>query len=149
MALIAFKMQAISCFIGWRKTMSKRLLQYTTSILGLIPVATGIIGLMGVSDPLYVTANIPKNVLLDSNLRFFSGAWLGLGLTLIWLVPRIDSETAIFRILWGMIFLGGIGRLLSMIFLSIPPIPFIAFTALEIIGAPLFVIWQSRIQMHK
>jgi Domain of unknown function (DUF4345) len=129
--------------------MSKRMLQYMTSILGLIPVATGIIGLMGVSDPLYVAADIPKNVLLDSNLRFFSGLWLGLGLTLIWLVPRIDYETIIFRIFWSMIFLGGLGRLLSMIFIDIPPAPFIAFTALEIIGAPLFIIWQSRIQVHK
>jgi hypothetical protein len=44
-----------------------------------------------------------------------------------------------------MIFLGGIGRLLSMIFLGLPPLPFIAFTALEIIGAPFFIWWQARV----
>ena len=42
-----------------------------------------------------------------------------------------------------MIFIGGIGRLLSMFFLAFPPIPFIGFTALEIIGAPFFIWWQA------
>jgi hypothetical protein len=44
-----------------------------------------------------------------------------------------------------MIFIGGIGRLLSMIMLAWPPIPFVAFTAIEIVGAPLFIWWQSRV----
>ena len=46
---------------------------------------------------------------------------------------------------WGMIFVGGIGRLISMLALSAPPVPFIGFTGLEIIGAPLFVFWQTQI----
>ncbi len=125
--------------------MTKRALQYTTAVLGLIPVITGCVTLMGVTDPLYVAAGIPHDPLLDSNLRFFGGVWLGLGLTLLWLVPRIDTQTAIFRILWGMIFVGGVGRLLSMVFIGLPPLPFIVFTLLEIVGAPLFVWWQSRI----
>jgi len=44
-----------------------------------------------------------------------------------------------------MIFLGGIGRLISMAALATPPAPFIGFTLLEIVGAPLFVWWQSRL----
>jgi hypothetical protein len=51
----------------------------------------------------------------------------------------------LFRVLWGMIFIGGIGRLLSIIFLALPPIPFIGFTALEIIGAPFFIWWQAHL----
>ncbi len=126
----------------------KRPLQIVTTILGLIPVITGVISIMGVTDPIYVAANIPRNALLDSNLRFFGGLWLGVGLALLWLVPRIDTlvGTIVFRLLWGMIFIGGIGRLLSMIFIGVPPVPFIGFTALEIIGAPLFVLWQRKIK---
>jgi hypothetical protein len=127
--------------------MSKRALQYTTAVLGLIPIITSSIGLMGVSDPLYVAVGTPRDPLLDSNLRFFNGLWLGLGLTLLWLVPRIDTQTAVFRILWGMIFLGGVGRLLSMVFIGLPPLPFIAFTLLEIVGAPLFVWWQNKLRV--
>jgi Domain of unknown function (DUF4345) len=128
--------------------MSKRPLQVTTAVLGLIPVVTALIGFMGVTDPLYVAAGIARDPLLDSNLRFFNGVWLGLGFSLLWLVPRIDTETALFRVLWGMIFIGGIGRLLSMAFIGLPPWPFIAFTVLEIVGAPLFILWQHRIQVH-
>jgi hypothetical protein len=125
--------------------MSRRLLQILTAILGAVPVLTGIIGLFGLADPIYADAGIPANALLDSNLRFLSGAWLGLGLAVWWLVPRIEAQTVLFRALWAMIFIGGIGRLLSMLFLGMPPLPFIAFTALEIVGAPLFVAWQARL----
>ncbi len=125
--------------------MNKRPLQILTAILGMVPILTGIIGLFGLSDPIYASAGLPANALLDSNLRFLSGVWLGLGLTVIWLIPRIETQTVLFRVLWGMIFLGGVGRLLSMLFLGWPPIPFIAFTVLEIVGAPIFVAWQARL----
>jgi hypothetical protein len=126
--------------------MNKRGLQIATGLLGIIPVVTGIITMFGLGDPIYAAAKIPANALLDSNLRFFGGVWLGLGLALFWLIPGIDRQTALFRVLWGMIFLGGIGRLLSMIFLGAPPLPFIGFTALEIIGAPFFIWWQARLE---
>jgi hypothetical protein len=125
--------------------MNKRGLQIATALLGAIPVLTGIISMFGLSDPLYASAGIPANVLLDSNLRFFGGVWLGLGLSLYLLIPNIEKQTLLFRVLWGMIFLGGIGRLASMFFLALPPLPFIGFTVLEIIGAPIFVWWQARL----
>lgn len=125
--------------------MNKRLLQILTAFLGAIPILTGVVGLFGLSDPLYADAGLPANLLLDSNLRFLNGAWLGLGLTVIWLIPRIETQTVLFRVLWGMIFLGGVGRLFSMLFLGWPPIPFVAFTVLEIVGAPIFVAWQARL----
>jgi hypothetical protein len=125
--------------------MNKRALQIVTSILALVPIVTGVIGMFGLADPIYAPMGLPHNSLLDSNLRFFAGVWLGLGLALLWLVPRIDTQTVLFRTFWGMIFIGGLGRLLSMVFTGLPPAPFIGFTALEIIGAPLFIAWQSRL----
>jgi hypothetical protein len=128
--------------------MSKLTLQIVMGLLGIIPVATGLLGLMGVEDPYYVTAGVPAIVLLDSNLRFYSGVWLGLGLALFWLIPTIERQTVLFRVLWAMIFLGGIGRLLSISLLAWPPAAFVAFTALEIVGAPLFIWWQSRVAKY-
>jgi hypothetical protein len=125
--------------------MSKRALQIITGVLGTIPLATGVIGMTGVRDPLYASANLPANVLLDSNLRFFAGVWLGLGIAIFWLIPDIEKQTVLFRAVWGMIFVGGVGRLLSMLLLAPPPLPFIGFTILEIVGAPLFVLWQRRL----
>ena len=125
--------------------MGKRALQIATALLALVPVVTGIITMLGVGDPLYASAGIPALPVLDSNLRFFGGVWLGLGLALLWLVPRIESETVLFRVIWGAIFLGGIGRLLSILVVGSPPIPFVGFTALELIGAPLFLYWQHLV----
>ena len=115
------------------------------AVLGVIPVLTGVVTLFGLADPIYASAGLPENALLDSNLRFFGGVWLGLGLALYWLIPTIEKQTVLFRVLWGMIFLGGIVRLLSMILLGGPPAPFIAFAALEIVGAPLLIAWQARL----
>ncbi|WP_166298135.1 DUF4345 domain-containing protein [Bradyrhizobium sp. 2S1] len=125
--------------------MGRRGLQIATGLLALAPILTGIITMLGVSDPLYASSGVPALPVLDSNLRFFGGVWLGLGLALIWLVPRIESESVLFRVVWGGIFLGGVGRLLSIVMVGAPPIPFIGFTALELIGAPLFVYWQHRV----
>jgi hypothetical protein len=125
--------------------MNKRPLQIAMCALGAVPVATGVLTMLGLSDPIYSSAGIPANALLDSNLRFFGGLWLVLGLAVYWLVPRIGEQTALFRVLWLMIFAGGIGRLVSMVFLGLPPLPFVAFTVLEVVGAPAFIVWQSRL----
>lgn len=125
--------------------MSKRnLLQILAAILGVIPIVTGIVGMFGIHDPLYASAHLARSAVLDSNLRFFGGVWLGLGIALYWLIPRIEKETVLFRALWGMIFVGGIARLFSMLELT-PPWPFIAFTALEIIVGPILILWQARV----
>ena len=124
---------------------SRRALQIASAALGAIPVVTGVLTMLGLSDPIYAGAGIPAHALLDSNLRFFGGLWLVLGLSLYTLLPRIERETVLFRTLWLMIFVGGIGRLLSMLFVGMPPWPFVGFTLLEIVGAPLFIVWQARI----
>jgi hypothetical protein len=80
--------------------MSKRSLQIATGVLGSIPVVAGVIGMAGLSDPIYVSAGLPANALLDSNLRFFSGVWLGLGLALYWLIPKIEKQTVLFHVIW-------------------------------------------------
>ena len=129
--------------------MERRALQIVTAFLGLVPVATGLIGMTGISDPIYASLGLPANPLLDSNLRFFAGVWLGLGLAILWLVPKSNSIRCCSGVIWGMIFIGGIGRIVSMLFVGLPPAPFIGFTILEIVGAPIFVIWQRRVaRMH-
>lgn len=125
--------------------MSRRILQFTSAVLAAVPVLTGIVGMFGIGDPLYVSARLPPSILLDSNLRFLSGVWLGLGVAMYCIIPTIERQTVVFRALWGMIFFGGIGRLLSMAILAPPPWPFIGFTILEIIGAPVIVFWQARL----
>lgn len=128
--------------------MNKRPLQIVSALLGIVPVATGLVQLMGVHDPLYASLHLPADATLDSNMRFLAGIWLGLGLANLWLVPRIERETVLFRALWLMIFVGGIGRLLSMAFVGLPMLPFVGFTVLEVVCAPIFVVWQSKVAQN-
>lgn len=44
-----------------------------------------------------------------------------------------------------MILIGGIGRLISLAVLGLPWPPFVGFTVLEVVGAPLFIAWQRRV----
>jgi Domain of unknown function (DUF4345) len=123
----------------------KRALQIVTALLGLVPIVTGLIAMSGTSYPIYAAAGLAPLPVLDSNLRFFAGVWFGLGVAILWLVPRIDTQTVLFRALWLMIFCGGVGRLISLVLVGMPPAPFVGFIALEIVGAPLFIWWQARI----
>jgi hypothetical protein len=122
--------------------MSRLLLQICTAALALVPIITGIVSMRGVHDPLYRSLGLPEAPVFDSNLRFFGGVWLGLGLGLLWTVPHIEQQGTLFRWLWIAVFLGGIGRLVSWLAVGRPPAPFVGFTLLEILGAPLFIYWQ-------
>ena len=113
--------------------MARRLLQAATAAMALIPVATGVLTMMGIDDPLYHASGLPHDPLLDGNLRFFGGVWLALGLAMWSLLPRIEHEGRLFAVLWGAVFLGGVGRAL------------IGFTVLELLGAPAFIAWQRRL----
>jgi hypothetical protein len=75
--------------------MRKSRLQLASALLGAIPIMTGIIGMFGISDPLYASAGLPPSPLLDSNLRFFSGVWLGLGVAMYWIIPTIEKQTLV------------------------------------------------------
>lgn len=60
-------------------------------------------------------------------------------------MPTIEQQGTLFRALWVAIFLGSVGRLLSWLFIGAPPLPYVGFLLLEILGAPLFIYWQWRV----
>ncbi|NML34167.1 DUF4345 domain-containing protein [Paraburkholderia sp. G-4-1-8] len=128
-------------------TAGRRALQVATAILAVVPTVSGLVAMTGLADPLYAHLSLPHDATLDSNLRFYAGVWMGLGLAAFWVVPRIERETVLFRALWLMIFIGGIGRAASLFAVGLPFLPFVGFTALEVIGAPLFIWWQHRVAL--
>jgi hypothetical protein len=128
-------------------SMRKRNLQIAMAIVGLAPLITGALGFYnGARGPLYTDADMCLSVLLDSNLRYFHGMWFGAGLVTYWLIPRIERETALFRAIWFMVFLGAAGRIVSILSFGLPKDPtFLFLSSVELLGAPVFVYWQHRV----
>jgi Domain of unknown function (DUF4345) len=130
--------------------MNKKTLQIVLSVLGLIPILTGGLDLVVGANALNlagaaISPQVLANVVLDSQIRFLGSIWLGLGIVLYWVLPQIEKQTTLFRLLLGIIFLGGIGRSISAFLIGMPPIELIAATVLELIGMPLLILWQSFI----
>ena len=126
--------------------MSRRLLQLTMILMGLLTV--GLAGnslLSGVANPIYGPTLIPEVPALDSNLRFMGGMGLGLGLILLWIVPTVEQQSALFRAIWICAFLGGLGRFLSLFVVGWPPAPMIVFTVIEVLAVPGFLYWQNQV----
>jgi hypothetical protein len=92
-----------------------KLLRVLTTIIGAVATLTGLAGVaLGQSSPLFAPVTGEHVVLLDNMIRFYAAIWLGLGLAALWVSARIDAEPALFRTVWALILLGGIGRVVSV-----------------------------------
>ncbi len=58
---------------------------------------------------------------LDSHFRYLSGLLFGIGLAFLTTVPAIERRGARFRLLGGIVVIGGCGRLLSLLSVGAPP----------------------------
>ncbi len=124
--------------------MSRKMLQFVTGGLALLTVVlAGMQTFFGVRSPVYT--DLPPIPVLDSNLRFFGGMGLGLGLILFGILPRIERNGTLFRAVWLCAFLGGLGRLLSWAQVGSPSTPLIVFTWIEVLGVPPLILWQRRV----
>jgi hypothetical protein len=118
----------------------KRSLQIIIAVLSLLPLAVGTLGFVHgaalLSSPDTVT---PK---LDSQYRFMSAWDIGLAVIVWRIIPRIEYETILFRIVSAAVFLGGVGRLLAWRVAGSPGWAFLAVMAIELL-VPLLVPWQA------
>ena len=120
----------------------KRGLQIVLGILSIIPAYYGLYNLWaGIAR---FGSDIPLNPMLDGQFRFQSGVYFGLAMIIWWLIPRIQYETAIFRLVILTVFIGGIGRLLS--YMTLGPAGPVAMGAmiLEFV-LPILILWQNLI----
>lgn len=126
--------------------MARRLLQAVLTIVGLIAVITGAWGYLGVADASYgssVDLDASGAVLLDSNARYFTGLWLGAGLVMLAIVPAVDRRGHLLYPLSIMVFLGGVGRILSIADFGSPSMPFTGFAVAEVLFPLLIPLWWA------
>ena len=110
-------------------------------LLGCVVAATGLAAmgpLFGVPQP------TPYDPSLDSSMRFLGANFLGMGLVVLWVLPRIESRIAPFRIFVATALIGALARVLSHLLVG-RPVPMIeALIAVEA-SALLLGLWQARI----
>jgi hypothetical protein len=119
----------------------KKLLQQAVAILAIIPVATGLYGVLFgqalTGDAVSISA--------ESHFRYLSGLLLGIGLCFWSTLPSIELKTGRFRLLTLLVVIGGLSRLIGLALTGLPSLFMLGGLIVELIVAPVLCLWQTRI----
>jgi hypothetical protein len=123
--------------------LEKRTLQIAVAVGSLVPIVAGAAGML--LGPRMVGSASVGSGDLDSHFRFLSGLLLAIGIGFASTVPRIATRGGRFWLLTGIIVLGGIGRLLSLLVIGLPSAAMTAALVMELLVTPGLALWQRRI----
>ena len=90
---------------------------------------------------------LPEEVItpnFDSHYRYLTGYYLSLPLLAWWVIPNVEKHVVPLRIVSVAIFIGGVGRVVSVLEVGVPDPLSVGFTALELCF-PLLLVWQARL----
>ena len=121
-------------------SIEKRLLQAVIAVACLLPLIVGGQGILYGPAPFGHLADVPKD--LDSHFRYISGIFFATGLGFVSCIPDIERKGARFRLLGGLIFVGGVSRLISLIAVGVPSPGHVLGLGMETIVVPLLMLWQ-------
>src|SRR5947209_13506432 len=120
----------------------KRLLQCVVVLACVVPIVGGGYGVLrGLAMLEFGGASVGA----DSHFRYLSGLLLGIGLGFVTTVPRIESHAARFRLLAGIVVIGGLGRLASVVAGGSIDGTTLFALAMELAVTPLLALWQWRV----
>ena len=122
---------------------SKRGLQIAILLLAAIPTAAGAVGCA--LGPGFLSLQEPWPADLDSHFRFLSGIFVVIGLGFYSCLRGIERKTRRFRTLAGLVWAGGLARLLSLTIAGAPSLPHLAGLGMELLVVPGLVLWQSAV----
>ena len=118
------------------------LLQIVIAVGGFVPVGGGLSGaLLGAS----MLGGGHGDPALDSHVRYLSGLLLGIGLAFWEAIPQIERRTGRVRLLTVIIVLGGLMRLIGILFVAWPGLPMSLALGMELVVTPLICLWQTRV----
>ncbi|MGI4746733.1 MAG: DUF4345 domain-containing protein [Janthinobacterium lividum] len=121
-----------------------RLLQVLVVVFGFVPVLAGLAGIvLGPSMAGLPASGAP--LALDSHVRYLSGLLLAIGIGFWSTVPRIERQAVRFRLLTAIVVIGGLGRLIGLLTIGVPPPSMLLGLAMELVVTPGLCWWQYRI----
>jgi hypothetical protein len=122
----------------------KRLLQLAVALGCAVPLLAGGAGMIEGPAMLHgVGRDVPAD--LDSHFRYLSGLLFAVGIGFASCIPAIESKTRRFRLLAMLVFVGGLGRLLSLVIIGPPGTGHRFGLVMELGAAPLLILWQARV----
>jgi hypothetical protein len=120
----------------------RRLLQLLVVLACIVPLLAGGSGVL--HGPRIGHLATPSTD-LDSHFRYLSGLLFGIGLAFLTTVPAIERRGARFRLLGGIVVIGGCGRLLSLLSVGVPSGGQIFGLGMELAVVPLLMLWQAHV----
>jgi len=120
-----------------------RLLIVVLAVLGAVPVATGLLAIVG--GPTVAPGGGPTTPSIDSEYRFVNVFWLAAGLVLWWTLRRASERALVTRVVLVIAATGGIARLISVLVVGWPHPVFVGTIGLELVVVPLVIWWHSRV----
>lgn len=117
-------------------------LRATICVACLVPIGAGGAGVLLGPRMAHSAAGTAD---IDSHFRYLSGLLLAIGLGFASTVPRIEEQGARFRLLAGVVVLGGLGRVISLLAIGVPSPAMVAALAMELVVTPALALWQRRV----
>ncbi len=116
------------------------MLQAVIAIACLLPLIVGGQGVLHGPAPFGHLAEVPRD--LDSHFRYISGIFFATGLGFLSCIPNIERKGPQFRLLGGLIFVGGVSRGISLLAVGVPSQGHVLGLGMETVVVPLLMLWQ-------
>lgn len=124
-------------------------------LFAIIPLVTGAIDLfVGLNAQTQLGVTIAtqdlQDSVLDSQIRYLGAIWFGFGILLCVCIRDLSRYVGLLRGALAVVFLGGIGRCISLLDNGWPDTDggryFVMIAiSIEIVGMPLLLWWQHRL----
>jgi hypothetical protein len=124
----------------------RRLLQSAVSVLALVPIVAGFLGLAKGIQVFDSLAAVSRSG--DSHIRYLSGLMLATGLGYWSTVHAIEVQRTRFRLLTALVVTGGFGRLYAVALFGLPGSSMVVGLVMELVVAPGLALWRERIDQR-
>ena len=118
----------------------RHLLQIAVGLACVVPLLAGGAGVvLGAA----AFGDVGAPVAADSHVRYLSGLLLGIGLAFAATIPGIERRGHQFRLLTGLVAIGGLARLYGVLKVGSPGGAMLFGLAMELVVTPLLCLWQA------
>lgn len=125
-----------------RPETEKKVMQAAIAVGCVVPLATGGFGMaIGPAELRGVGTGAPVD--LDSHFRYLSGLLFGIGVGYLSCIPGLETRGKRIRLLSGIVVIGGLARLGSLLGKGVPGIEHQLALGMELGVVPALTLWHA------